>query len=166
MRTRPEAWHLIPDFSQRLAEAMAYGGLSPEQLAQRLNHLGVETGPSYLRQILRSGTRRRNQGAEDEESASKPNPTLLLVAACAEALDVPTAWFFEPAAQTPAELLKRYGVAAGAKRSEIPDKPGQQRTQAEYQHQSGEDRDAPAGTENSRQAGREDESDGQHTVQG
>ncbi len=77
--TTGEQWDALPDFDLRLAEAMRAAGLNAEQLAARVQAIGVTCNRQHVNR-LREGTSR--------------NPSARLVHAFATVCDVDLDYFF------------------------------------------------------------------------
>ncbi|WP_265442601.1 helix-turn-helix domain-containing protein [Flexivirga meconopsidis] len=87
MRVTDECWGMVPDFSDRLAAAMDYAGLTNRQLSERLNELGLEgMNPNHVHRLLK--------GRSDQPESRHANPTFIVIAGMSRACGVPVQWFF------------------------------------------------------------------------
>lgn len=108
MKATAEAWEKLPDFSDRLTDAIAYAGISPRGVCDGLAARGLHTPVSYIYKLLRGP-----KPTPTNPHPTPPNPTFVMVFYLAEVCQVPPQWFFEAdRGAGPSQAVERYGQIA------------------------------------------------------
>ena len=107
MLIEERTWDQIPDVSDRLQQLLDYTGLSTQDLAARMNDLGVGTHVKYLAALAKGSPHRRT------------NPTHALIWAISAATGVGSEWFFANSADLPA-LMGQYAQREQLRTTQLP----------------------------------------------